>query len=162
MPRNLKHVRTLLGGVGSYRKFLCDLSKRIRPHTSLLKKGVKVDITPVMEVILRDILAGLVAPPILVFPDWDAVAHGSRPFHVYCDACIDEFGAAFEQKQSDGSVRPIAYVSRATLHFEKRWTPVDLEAGSIVWALKRLRGYIWDTKFCIFSDRKALLSLIHI
>ena len=56
----------------------------------------------------------LAAPPILVFPDWDAVADGSRPFRVYCDACIDGFGAALEQEQLDGSVRPIAYISRAT------------------------------------------------
>ena len=33
-----------------------------------------------------------------------------------------------------------------------------MEAGSIVWALKRLRGYLWGTKFRIFSDHKALES----
>ena len=54
-------------------------------------------------------------PPILVFPNWDAVADGSRPFHVYCDACVDEFGAAPVQEQSDGSMKPIACISRATL-----------------------------------------------
>ena len=155
MQRDLKQVRALLGGVGYYLKFLRDLPKRIRPITSLLRKGVKFEFTSAMKVIVREILA----PPILVFADWDAVVDGSRPFHVHCDACIDSFGAALEREQPDGSVRPIAYVSRATLHFEKRWTPVDLEAGSIVWALKRLRGYIWDTKFCIFSDRKALKSI---
>ena len=47
-----------------------------------------------MEVIVREILAELAVPPILVFPDWDAAADGSRPFHVYYDACIDDFGAA--------------------------------------------------------------------
>ena len=31
-----------------------------------------------------------------------------------------------------------------------------MEAGSIVWALKRLRGYLWGTKFRICSDHKAL------
>ena len=46
-----------------------------------------------MEVIVGEILAELAAPPILAFPDWDAVTDGSRPFHVYCDACIDGFGA---------------------------------------------------------------------
>ena len=36
MPRDLKQVRALLGGVEYYRKFLGDLFKRIRPITSLL------------------------------------------------------------------------------------------------------------------------------
>ena len=68
-----------------------------------------------MEIFVRKMLAELAAPSILVFPDWDAVIDGSRLFHVYCDAFIDGFGAALEQKQPDDSVRLIAYISRATL-----------------------------------------------
>ena len=112
-----------------------------------------------MEVIVREILAELAVPPILVFPDWDAVAAGSCPFHVYCDAFINGLGAELEQEQLDGSVRPIAYISRATLDSERHWTPLDLEAGSTVWSIKRLPGYLWGTKFRIFSDHKALESI---
>ena len=145
--------------MGYYRKFLRDLSKRIRPIALLLRNGATFEFMLAMEVIVREILAELDAPPILVFPDWDAVADGSRPFHVYCDACIDGFGAALEQEQPDGSVRPIAYISRATLNSERHWTPLDLEAGSIVWPIKCLRGYLWGTKFRIFSGHKALESI---
>ena len=52
-----------------YRKFLRDLSKRIGPITSVLRKGVQFEFTPAMEIIVRDILAELAAPPILVFSD---------------------------------------------------------------------------------------------
>ena len=89
-------------------------------------------------------------------PDWDVVADGSRPFHVYYDACIGDFGAAFEQEQPDGSVRPIAFISRATLDSERHWTPVDLEAGNIVWAIKRVRGYLRGTKFRVFSMLESI------
>ena len=101
----------------------------------------------------------LAAPPVLVFSDWDAVEDGSRHFRVYCNASIDGFGATLEQEQPEGSLRPIAYVSCATLDSERHWTPLDLEAGSIVWASKRLRGYLWGTKFRIFSDHKALENI---
>ena len=83
-----------MSGMGYYHNFLRDLSKRIRPITSLLRKGVKFEFTPAIEVIVREINAEIAAPPVLVFPDWDAAADGSRPFHVYYDACIDDFGAA--------------------------------------------------------------------
>ena len=63
---------------------------------------------------MREILTELAALLIFVFPDWNAVADGSRPFHVYCDACIDGFGAALEQEQPSGSVRPITYIRRVT------------------------------------------------
>ena len=63
MPRDLKPLRSLLGGLSYYRKFLPDMSKRIRPITALLKEDVKFLFTPSMEVIVRDMLAGLAAPP---------------------------------------------------------------------------------------------------
>ena len=84
-----------MGGVGYYyRKFLSYVSKRIRPLTALRRNGVKYVLTPAMEVIVLQILAELAARPILVFPDWDAVADDPRPFHVYGDACIDGFGVS--------------------------------------------------------------------
>ena len=85
-----------MGGVNYYRKFLLDLSKRLRPINALLRKGLKFAFTPAVEKLVREILAELATPPVLVFPDWDAVADGSCQFHVYCDACVDGFGAAPE------------------------------------------------------------------
>ena len=159
MPQNQKQVRALIGGINYYGKFLKNLSKRLRPINALLKQGVKFAFTPAMEAIIRDILRELGQPPILVYPDWDSIADNSRPFRLYCDASRDGFGATLEQEQPDGTVRPILFVSRATLDSERNWTPLDLEAGSIVWAIKRLRGHLWSTNFRIYSDHKALESI---
>ena len=41
-----------------------------------------------MDTIVRESIAEIAAPTILVFPDWDAMTDGYRPFHVFCDACI--------------------------------------------------------------------------
>ena len=119
MPTDVKQVRTLMGGINYYRNFLPDLSKRLRPINSLLRKGVKFVFTPAMEKLVREILTELATPPILVFPNWDAVADGSRPSHVYCGACIDRFGATLEHEQADCSMRPIAYIIRATPDSER-------------------------------------------
>ena len=75
---------------------------------------------------------------------------------MYFDACIDVFGASLVQEQPNGSVRPTAYIRRVNLDSERYWNPLDVEAGSIVWAIKCPRGYLWSTKFRIFPDRKAL------
>ena len=106
------------------------------PINALLWKGVKFTCTPAMEKLVREILAEPTTSPALAFPDWDAVADGTCPFHVYYDACIDGFGDALEQEQTDGSIKPIVHISRATPDSARHWTPLDLEAGSIVWALK--------------------------
>ena len=135
------------------------LPRRLRPINALLKQGATFDFIPALEATIRAILHELTEPPILVYPDWDAVADDSRPFRLYCDASMDGFGATLEQEQPDGSVRPITDISRATLDSERSWTPLDLEAGSIVWAIKRLRGHLWSTRFEIYSDHKALENI---
>ena len=158
MPTDLKKVRVLIGAINYYSIFLPDLSKRLPPINSLHRKGDRVAFTPAMEQMVPGILPEPATPPILVFPYWDDVADGSRPFHVYCDALIDGFSAALEREQEDDSIKPIVYISRATLDSERHWTPLDLEAGSIVWALKRFGGYLWGTKFRIFPDLNSVLG----
>ena len=119
MPTSAKQVRAIMVGVNYYCNFLHDLLKRLRPITALRRKGVKFAFTPAMEMLVREILAELTTSPVLVFPDWDAVADGTRPFHVYCDAFIDGFGAALEQEQMNSSIKPIAYIRRATVDSER-------------------------------------------
>ena len=118
MPRDLKPLHSLLGGLSYYRKFLPDMFKQIQPITALLKEGVNFSFTPSMEAIVRHVFI-LAVPPVLVFRDWDAVVDGSRLFQVCCDANIDDFGATLNQEQPDGCVRPIADVRRATLDSER-------------------------------------------
>ena len=45
---------------------------------------------------------------------------------------------------------------------ERSWTPLDLEAGSIIWAIKRLRGHLWSTRIQIYSDHKALENIVKV
>ncbi|CAB1119356.1 unnamed protein product [Ectocarpus sp. CCAP 1310/34] len=142
-----------------YRKFLKNLATKVRPLNSLLKQGVPFKYTPGMVKVVNTLLSELARPPILVFPDWAAIEDNSRPLRLCSDACIDGFGSSLEQGQLDGLVRPNVYISRATLPAERNWTVLDLEAGGIVWAIKCLRGYLWSTKFIIYSDHKALESI---
>ena len=111
------------------------MSTRLRPVNALLKQRVRSIFTLAMEAIIRQLLHNLTTPPILVYPDWDAVDNNSRPFRLYCNA-IRDGGATLDQEEPDGSIRPIIFISRATLANERSWTPLDLQAGSIVWAIK--------------------------
>ena len=159
MPRDIKQLRSLLGGLSYYRKFLPNMAKRVRSITALLQKGVTFSFTSPMEEGARALLAELAAPPILVFPDWDAVIDKSRPFRLHCDASTDGLEATLEQEQPDGSIRPIVYISRATLANERNWTPVELEAGCVVWSIRRLRRYIFSAFFLIFTDHECLQQI---
>ena len=162
MPTDIKQLRSLLGGLSYYRKFLPNMARHIRPITALLKKGAAFDFTSAMEDTVRALLAELAAPPILVFPDWDAVIDTSRPFCFHCDASTAGLGATLEQEQPDGSIRPIVYISRATLDNEHNWTPMELEAGCVVWSIRRLRRYLSGVYFLVFTDHQCLQQICKI
>ena len=162
MPSDIKQVRSLLGGLSYYRKFLPNMAHHIRPITALLKKGAAFDFTSAMEDTVRALLAELAAPPILVFPDWDAVIDTSRPFRLHCDASTAGLGATLEQEQPDGSIRSIIYISRATLDNEENWTTMELEAGCVVWSIRRLRRYLFGVYFLVFTDHQCFQQICKI
>ena len=159
MPSVIKQLHNLLSGLSYYRKFLPDLARRIRPITALLKKGATFKITLTMEDTIRALLVELATPPILIFPDWDAVTDKSRPFRLHRDARTAGFGATLEQEQHDGSIRPIVYISRGTLTNEQNWTPMELEAGCIVCSIRSLRRYLFGVFFRVFTDHEGLQQI---
>ena len=67
-------------------------------------------------------------------------------------------GVKFEEEMPDGSVRPVTNISQPTLDSERRWNRLGSEAGNVVRTIKRLRDYLWSTKFRTFPDHKALES----
>ena len=162
MPSDTKKLHSLLGGLCYYRKFLPNMSRLIRPITALLKKGATFDFTSTMEDTVRALLAELAAPPILVYPDWDAVVDTTRPFRLHCDASTAGLGATLEQEQPDGSIRPIVYISRATLDNEQNWKAMELEAGCVVWSIRRLRRYLFGVYFLVFTDHQCLQQICKI
>ena len=113
-----------------------------------------------MEVIVREIIAELAAAPILVSPEWDAVvADGSRPST--CNAKPAPTGFVLRSNRSRRTAQCGLSLTSAALPsvLGRHRAPHDLKAGSIVWAVTRLRGFLWATEFCTFSDEKALESI---
>ena len=162
MPNNVSELRSLLGGLSYYRKFLPNLSRRLQPITRLLKKDVPFSFDAEMEAVVRDILKVLTKPPVLVYPDFEAARNGSRKFRLYWDASAAGFGATLEQPQKDNTVRPIVYLSRTVLPNEQGWAPIEKESGCIVWAIKRLRQYLFLIPFDIYTDHLPLTSLLRV
>ena len=162
MPTDIKQLRSLLGGLSYYRKFLPNMAYHIRPVTALLKKGAAFEIASAMEDTVRTLLAELAPPPILVFPDWDAVIDTSRPLRLHCDASTAGLGATLKQEQPDGPICPIVYISRATLDNEQNWTPMELEAGCVVWSIRPLRRYLFGVYFLVFTAHQCLQQICKI
>nr|GEW63954.1 reverse transcriptase domain-containing protein [Tanacetum cinerariifolium] len=87
--------------------------------------------------------------PILALPE------GSKDFVVYCEASHKGLGAVLMKRE-----KVIAYASRQLKIHETNYTTHDLELGSVVFALKIWRHYLYGTKCTMFTDHKSLQHIL--
>nr|GEX07423.1 putative reverse transcriptase domain-containing protein [Tanacetum cinerariifolium] len=82
-------------------------------------------------------------------------AERKQDFVVYCDASHKGLGVLLMQREN-----VIAYASRQLKVYEKNYTTHDLELGSVVFALKIWRQYLYGTKCMVFTDHKSLQHIL--
>ncbi|GJZ59132.1 putative reverse transcriptase domain-containing protein [Tanacetum coccineum] len=148
-PKTPTEIRQFLGLVGYYRRFIEGFSKIAKPMTKLTQKGIKFDWGEKEENAFQLIKQKLCSAPILALPE------GSEDFMVYCDASHKGLGAVLMQRE-----KVIAYASRQLKVHEKNYTTHDLELGSVVFALKIWRHYLYGTRCTVFTDHKSLQHIL--
>nr|GEY83164.1 putative reverse transcriptase domain-containing protein [Tanacetum cinerariifolium] len=90
-----------------------------------------------------------------VFAQILALPEGSEDFVVYYDASHKGFGARLMQRE-----KVIACTSRQLKVHEHNYTTHDLKLGSVVFALKIWRHYLYGTKCTVFTDHKSLQHIL--
>nr|GEZ46788.1 reverse transcriptase domain-containing protein [Tanacetum cinerariifolium] len=86
-PTTVKGIRSFLGHVGFYRRFIKDFSKIARPMTRLLEKDTPFFFSKECVEAFQTLKRKLTKAPILIAPDWDI------PFELICDASDFAIGA---------------------------------------------------------------------
>ncbi|GJX59210.1 putative reverse transcriptase domain-containing protein [Tanacetum coccineum] len=139
-PRTPTEVRSFLGLVGYYRRFVENFSKIAKSLTILTPKCKTFDWGKEQELAFQTLKDKLCNAPVLALSD------GPEDFVVYCDASGIGLGCVLMQR---GKV--IAYASRQLKIHEKNYTAHVLELGTVLFALKIWRHYLYGTKE-LFSD----------
>ncbi|GJZ45544.1 putative reverse transcriptase domain-containing protein [Tanacetum coccineum] len=144
-PKTPTEIRQFLGLVGYYQIFIDGFSKMSKSMTKLTQKNVKFEWGEKEEEAFHLLKQKLYCAPILSLPK------GSENFVVYCDASHKGLGAVLMQKE-----KVIAYASRQLKVHEKNYMTHDLELGTVVFALKIWRHYLYGTKCVVFTYHKSL------
>jgi hypothetical protein len=144
-PTTVSEVRSFLGLVGYYRRFISSFSKITKPITELLKKGSKYVWSDACDEAFKHLKKLLTTSPVLAQPDT------TKPFDVYCDTSGTSLGGVLMQK---GQV--ISYSSRQLSHHEEHYPTHDLELAVVVMALWTWHHYLIGNVVHIYTYHKSL------
>nr|GEW25701.1 reverse transcriptase domain-containing protein [Tanacetum cinerariifolium] len=151
-PTTVKGIRSFLGHVGFYHRFIKDFSKIARPMTRLLKKYTSFNFSKECVEEFQTLKRKLTEAPILIAPDWD------MPFELMCDAGDYAIGEVLGQRQ-DKHFRPIHYASKTMTEAESNYTTTEKEMLAVVYAFEKFRSYLIMNKSIVYTDHSALKYL---
>jgi len=152
IPKTQREIKSYLGLLGYYRKFIKDFAELTKPMTKCLKKNARIDLNEEYVESFEKSKDLLVNFPILQYPDFN------KEFILTTDASNFALGAVLSQGII-GQDRPIAFASRTLNETETKYSTIEKELLAIVWAVKYFRPYLYGTKFTIVTDHKPLIWL---
>ena len=153
-PETKKQVRSFLGLVGYYRKFIPNFGAIASPLSDTTKKGLpnKVKWDDPQEQAFESLKRSLTSSPILGLPDFQ------KPFILRTDASDKGIGAILLQER-DGEKFPIAYGSKKLLPREQNYSVIERECLAIVWGIMKFQSYLYGQEFLLETDHAPLIYL---
>src|SRR5436190_4917647 len=154
IPKTTKEIKSFLGLLGYYRRFISNFSKITKPLTNCLKKNQTIDINnKEYRECFEKCKTLLSNDPILKYPDF------TKDFILTTDASNYAIGAVLSQKDKNNKDLPIAYISRTLNTHEINYSTIEKELLAIVWSTKQFRPYLLGHKFKIITDHRPLVWL---
>ena len=154
IPRTQKDIKSFLGLISYYRRFIPNFSLIAKPLTSLLKKDAKFVWNNEQQLAFETLKNKLLSAPILSYPDF------TKPFILTCDASNYAISAILSQGEI-GKDRPIAFGSRTLNKAELNYSTTEKECLAIVFGTKLFRPYVYGRTFTIVTDHKPLQWLFN-
>ena len=152
-PKNITELKSFLGLLNYYSKFLPNLASKLSSLYKLLRKQQKWSWTSEQEQAFAAAKNMLKTSALLVHYD------SHKPILLACDASPYGIGAVLSHEMEDGSERPIGFVSRTLSPAEKGYSQLDKEALAIYFGVSKFHQYLYGRPFTIFSDHKPLIYL---
>ena len=153
-PTTKTEVRSFLGMCNYYRRCIPGYAQMSRPIQDLTSPKVNFKWNQECEQSFNQLKQVLTSDRVIAFPKV------GKPYKLYTDACYYAIGAILVQEDDARIERPVHYVSHQLDHTQRKWATIEKEAYAVVYALQKLRPYLWGAEFVILTDHKQLKSLV--
>ena len=134
-------------------KFAPNLADKTKPLRQLLNKRSQWVWEQPQRSALREVKETLTTRPVL------ALFNQTRETIVSADASSYGLGAVLLQRQQDGELKPISYISRSLTPTEQRYAQIEKEALAFTWACERFADFLLGMEFHIHTNHKPLVPL---
>ena len=152
-PTDVSSLKSFLGSVQFYGKFIPNLSTMAEPLYRLTKKSTPWKWGDEEQSAFEELKKVLSSDQILVHFDPE------KQLGLSCDASNVGIGAVLFHRYPDGSERPIANVSKTLTSAERNYSQIHKEALAIIFGLRKFYQYLYGRQFVLVTDHKPLTAL---
>ena len=152
-PENVSSLKSFLGSVQFYSKFLPNLSNITEPLHCLTRRDTPWRWGADEEAAFQHLKNMLCQDNVLAHFD------PKQDIGISCDASEVGLGAVLFHRYEDGSERPIANVSKILTDTQRKYSQIQKEALAIIFALHKFHQFLYGRKFILVTDHKPLTSM---
>lgn len=153
-PANVKQLRSFLGLINYYGKFIPNLSTLLHPLNALLRIGRKWYWSPECAQAFQRAKDQVISAQVLTH--YNPVL----PITLAADASPYGVGAVISHVLPDHSERPIAFASRTLTTSEQNYAQLEREALSLIFGIQKFHRYLYGRKFTLVTDHKPLTTIL--
>ena len=152
-PTDVSSLRSFLGQVQFYGKFLPNLSTTLEPLYHLTKRDTQWQWGAPEETAFQTCKDLLSRDTVL------AHFNPALDVGISCDASDVGIGCVLFHRYSDGSERPIANASKTLTQTQRRYSQIQKEALAIIFGLSKFHQFLYGRRFILVTDHKPLIAL---
>lgn len=152
-PTDVSSLKSFLGSVQFYAKFIPSLATIAEPLYRLTKKANPWKWGDEEQTAFEQLKNVLSSDQVLVHFD------PNKTLALACDASNVGIGAVLLHRYPDGSERPIANVSKTLTASQRNYSQIHKEALSIIFGLRKFYQYLYGRHFVLITDHKPLTAL---
>ena len=153
-PKNVTELRSFLGLLHYYHKFLPNLSSELKPLNRLLKSDINWKWTQECSEAFIKAKKLIGSAPVLAHYD------PKLPLKLAGDASAYGTGAVLSHVFPDGGERPVAFASRTLSTSERNYSQIEKEALSLIFGINKFHQYLYGRHFTLVTDHKPLTTLL--
>lgn len=151
-PKNVSELRSYIGLLTYYNKFLPNMASLLAPLYDLLSKDSRWVWGPKQQEAFDKSKLALQQAKMLTHFD------PTKPLRLECDASPHGIGAVLSHRV--GSIdKPIGFRSRRLSKAERNYSQLEREALALVFGVTKFRDYLLGRSFILVTDHKPLVGL---